>query len=243
MIFIIIPTYNEGENIEKLIKKIFNLGIQNLNVAIVDDNSSDGTGKKADELAKNFPVKVIHRPQKSGLGSAYKEGFKYALENGADLIFEMDADFSHSPQEIPNFIKTIKEGHDVVIGSRRIKGGKIIGWNIFRKFSSWGAMTISRVILNLKIYDVTSGFRCYKRKVLESIDLDKINSNGYAFQEEMIYLCEKKGFKIKEIPIIFFDRKFGKSKLSKKEIVEFFINLSKLKRGKVQDKSYPQAKF
>lgn len=229
MIFVIIPTYNEKENIESLIKEIFNLKIPDLRLVIVDDNSSDKTGEKAEKLTKIFPLKVIHRPQKLGLGSAYKEGFKYALENGANLIFEMDADFSHSPKEIPNFIKTANEGYDLVIGSRRIKGGEIIGWNIFRKFSSWGAMTISKLILNLKTHDVTSGFRCYKKEVLENIDLNEIDSNGYAFQEEMIYLCEKKGFKIKEIPITFLDRQRGKSKLSNKEIIDFFITVFRLK--------------
>ncbi len=227
--FIIIPTYNEKENIEKLIEEIFNLKIKDSNIIIVDDNSPDGTAEKAEELSKKFPIKIIKRPKKLGLGSAYKEGFKYALERGADLVFEMDADFSHSPQEIPNFIKTADRGYDVVIGSRRIKGGKTIGWDIFRKFSSWGAMTISRLILNLKTYDVTSGFRCYKRRVLESINLDKINSNGYAFLEEMLFWCEKKGFKIKEIPITFLDRQKGKSKLSGKEIIDFFVTILRLK--------------
>ena len=228
-IFIIIPTYNEKENIERLSKEIFSLHINDLKIVIVDDNSPDGTGKKMKELENLYPIAVIQRPKKMGLGSAYIKGFKYALENGADLIMEMDADFSHSPDEIFNFIKAIEEGYDVVVGSRRIKGGKIIGWNIFRKFSSWGAMTASRLILNLKTYDVTSGFRCYRRKVLENINLDDIKSNGYAFQEEMFFLCEKKGFKIKEIPIIFLDRQRGKSKLSGKEIIEFFITIFRLR--------------
>jgi dolichol-phosphate mannosyltransferase len=228
--FIIIPTYNEKENIEKLISEIFDLNIKDLHILIMDDNSPDKTA----EIVKNLKQKhtnlhLVVREKKLGLGSAYIAGFKYALNAGADLIFEMDADFSHNPKYLPEFITQANNNYDVIIGSRRIKGGKIIGWNWSRKFMSSGAMLFSKIILNLKTNDVTAGYRCYKAKVLQSINLDKIKSNGYAFQEEMIYLCEKKGFKIKEIPITFIDRKFGQSKLNKKDIIEFFKTIMKLK--------------
>ncbi len=230
MIYIIIPTYNEKENLPELIQKISKeLENYNYKILIVDDNSPDGTGQVAEELKQNYPVDVLHRDKKLGLGSAYLAGFKIALDNGADLIFEMDADFSHDPRDLPKMIKEIKNGNDVVIGSRRVKGGKIVGWNFWRHFCSKGAMFFSRLVLNIKTKDVTAGFRCYKRKVLESIDLDKIKSNGYAFQEEMIYKIEKMNFKIKEIPVIFTDRQKGKSKLNKKDIWEFFVMIFKLR--------------
>ncbi|MFH1233301.1 MAG: polyprenol monophosphomannose synthase [Patescibacteria group bacterium] len=230
-IFIVIPTYNEKENIENLINQIFGLNIYNLNILIVDDNSPDGTGKLIQELIPKYEnfLHLIQRIKKSGLGSAYIAGFKYALEKNADLIFEMDADFSHDPKYIPDFIEEIKNGNDVVIGSRKIKGGKIKGWNLRRKFMSSGAMLFAKIILRLKTKDVTTGYRCYAKETLAQIDLDKIKSNGYAFQEEMIYQCEKKGFKIKEIPTTFIDRKLGKSKLGYKDIIEFFKTVFRLK--------------
>ncbi|MEA2089054.1 MAG: polyprenol monophosphomannose synthase [Patescibacteria group bacterium] len=233
-IFICVPTYNEKENIERLVKKIFDLIPQlsageNLKLVIIDDNSPDQTGKIADELSKKYPIKVIHRKGKIGLGSAYIAGFKYALEKNADFVFEMDADFSHSPEDIPRFLKEADNGFEVILGSRKIKNGKIKNWNFWRYFCSYGAMFFSRLILRLKTKDVTTGFRCYKSDVLRKLNLDNIKSNGYAFQEEMIYLCEKKNFSIKEIPITFIDRKFGKSKLSYKDIIEFFIKIIKLK--------------
>ena len=228
-IFVCIPTYNEKENIKKLVEKIFDLKIENLKLVIIDDNSPDGTGKIVDEMAKKYPIKVIHRKQKLGLGSAYIAGFKYALEKNADFVFEMDADFSHDPNDIPKFLKAIEQDYEVILGSRKIKYGEIKNWNFWRHFCSDGAMWFSRLILGLKTKDVTTGFRCYKKEVLKKLNLDNIKSNGYAFQEEMIYLCEKKNFSIKEIPITFVDRKFGKSKLSYKDIIEFFIKIIKLK--------------
>lgn len=228
-IFICIPTYNEAENIEKLVKKIFALKIDGLKIIIIDDNSPDKTGKIADELSQDYPIKVIHRKKKLGLGSAYISGFQYALKKNANLTFEMDADFSHNPKDIPRLIQEIKNGYDVVLGSRKIENGEIKNWNLWRHFCSNGAMWFSKFFLKIKTLDVTSGFRCYRVNVLKKINLDKIKSNGYAFQEEMIYLCEKKGFKIKEIPIIFIDRQLGKSKLSYKDIAEFFVKIIALK--------------
>lgn len=227
---IIVPTYNEKDNIEVLIRRIADLSIDGLHVCVVDDNSPDGTGTIVDKLIAEFSfVTVIHRKEKLGLGSAYISGFKKALGEDADYIFEMDADLSHDPDDIPRFLKEIKGDCDVVIGSRRIPEGGVENWSMIRNWMSKGAMWFSRVMLGLKTRDVTSGYRCYSRKVIESIDWEKIKGNGYSFQEETIYLCEKKGFKVKEIPILFRDRTYGHSKLSKREIIKFFITIVKLR--------------
>ncbi|PIS42401.1 MAG: dolichyl-phosphate beta-D-mannosyltransferase [Candidatus Kerfeldbacteria bacterium CG08_land_8_20_14_0_20_40_16] len=228
--YIILPTYNEKDNLTDLIEAILNLQIFNLHIIIVDDNSPDGTGRIADQLSQTHPgVSVIHREGKMGLGSAYITGFKRALAVGADLIFEMDADFSHNPKEIPNFIKAIQEGYDVVVGSRRIPDGGILNWGIARNIMSKGAMWFSRLVLGLKTKDVTSGYRCYSQKVIKAINWGQIKSNGYSFQEETIFRCEKMSFKVKEIPIVFRDRVKGKSKLSKTEILNFFLTIIRLR--------------
>ena len=227
---IIIPTYNEKDNIEILIRRIADLSINNLQVCVVDDNSPDGTGVIVDKLIKQFPfVMAIHRKEKLGLGSAYIAGFKKALHEGAEFVFEMDADLSHNPDDIPRFLEEVKKGSEVVIGSRRIPQGGVENWSMVRNWMSKSAMWFSRVMLRLKTHDVTSGYRCYARNVIESINWEKIKGNGYSFQEEVIYLCEKKGFKVKEIPIVFRDRTYGHSKLSKKEIINFFITILKLR--------------
>lgn len=235
---IVIPTYNEAENIEKLIKKIFSLKIDGLEIIIVDDNSPDGTADIVDRIqnADNrihdchySQIHLIKRSKKTGLGSAYITGFKKALDIGADYIFEMDADFSHDPDDLPTLLQAAQTA-DLVIGSRKIPGGKIIGWGWNRKLTSNGAMWFSRLLLKLKTKDVTSGFRCFRRRVLETIPLDEIKSNGYAFQEEMLYRVQKAGFKIAETPVTFIDRRAGKSKLSKKDIIEFFLIILKLKK-------------
>lgn len=230
MIAIIVPTYNESQNIEKLLTKIFALNIPDLEVIVVDDNSPDGTGDLVYRLLTTDyrQIHLIKRSGKLGLGSAYLEGFKKALSLGADYIFEMDADFSHDPNDLPRMLEVAQDA-DLVIGSRKIAGGKIIGWNWWRKFMSNGAMWLSRLLLGLKVRDVTSGFRCFKRRVLKTIPLDEIKSNGYAFQEEMLYRTQKMGFTISEIPVTFIDRQEGKSKLSKKDIIEFFLIILKLK--------------
>lgn len=228
-IFIVIPTYNEKENIKNLIGKIFQQGILNLNIIVVDDNSPDGTGNILDTLVAKTSVRVIHRSNKLGIGSAYINGFNLALQNGADLIFEMDADLSHDPAALCHFLTAIENGAEVIVGSRRIPGGKIIGWGLSRILMSRGATQFSRLILGLKTFDVTSGFRCYKREVLEKIKIDTIKSNGYAFQEEILWRCEKYGFKIKEVPIVFVDRSRGKTKLSFMEVINFFITVLRLK--------------
>ena len=228
MIYIVIPTYNERNNITALIKKIRHLHIDDLNILVVDDNSPDGTADAIEEMQVDC-VEVMKRPKKLGLGSAYVDGFKYALSKGADMIVEMDADFSHQPYKIPELISSVKSGNDMCLGSRRVKGGSIIGWNFIRKFMSNSAMEFSRWFLNLKTKDVTGGFRCFHKRVFEKINLDDIKSNGYAFQEEIVYLLEKNNFKIKEIPITFVDRQKGASKLGIKEIINFFINICRLK--------------
>lgn len=235
---IVIPTYNESENIEKLIKKIFEQKIEGLEILVVDDNSPDGTAQIVKNLQSrqfggqaiinNQQIHLLERQGKLGLGSAYIAGFKKALELGADYIFEMDADFSHDPEDVPRLLEACQSA-DLAIGSRKIKGGKVIGWGWTRKFMSNGAMWFSRLVLQLKPRDVTAGFRCFRRRVLESINIDTIKSNGYAFQEELLYRTQKAGFTITEVPVIFIDRQEGKSKLSKKDIIEFFIIILKLK--------------
>jgi len=227
---IVIPTYNEAKNIEKLLFRIFSLNIANLEVIVVDDNSPDGTANIAETCSKHHPITVLRRPTKSGLGSAYKDGFALALQKHADKIIEMDADLSHDPDDLP---RMLHEDVDLVIGSRKIKGGKIIGWNWWRTFMSSGAMWFSRLLLGLKTKDVTAGFRCFTAHGLTTIDYKTVHSNGYAFQEEMLYLTEKHNLTVKEIPVTFVDREQGKSKLSKKDIIEFFIVMMKLRFTKV----------
>ncbi|MBU2229221.1 polyprenol monophosphomannose synthase [Patescibacteria group bacterium] len=228
--YIIVPTYNEKDNIEILVRRIADLSIAGLHICVVDDNSPDGTGVIVDKLINQFPpVMAIHRKEKLGLGSAYIAGFEMALKKGADFVFEMDADLSHNPDDIPRFLEEAEKGNDVVIGSRRIPEGGVENWSMLRNWMSKGAMWFSRTMLGLKTRDVTSGYRCYARRVIESIDWEKIKGNGYSFQEETIYLCEKMGFKVKEIPIMFKDRTYGHSKLSKMEIVNFFITIVKLR--------------
>lgn len=226
---IIIPTYCEQKNIRPLIERIFLLNIPDLTVIFVDDNSPDNTAEEIKNLAKFHPIELIQRPEKLGLGTAYLKGFQRAMERGAELIMEMDADMSHAPEDIPRLIGATTSGADVAIGSRKIPGGKIMGWNFWRHLMSDGAMCAARIILGLKTRDVTAGFRCYRREVLEKINLSTIQSNGYAFQEEMLWRIEKINFTIKEVPVVFCDRKTGQSKLSGRDIFEFFKVMIKLR--------------
>lgn len=229
---VVIPTYNEKQNIEALVKAILGLG-RDLHLLIVDDNSPDGTGDVADKLSRNFKeVHVIHRNEKLGLGSAYRSGFKYALSIGAPLIFEMDADFSHDPVYLPNFLDKIKD-YDVVVGSRYLNGVSVVNWPIRRLILSYGANVYTRLITGLRLTDCTGGFKCFRREVLEAIDLDKVRSDGYSFQIEMNYRCIEMGFSIGEIPIIFIDRHAGSSKMSKKIVREAVIIVWKLRIGSI----------
>jgi dolichol-phosphate mannosyltransferase len=215
----VIPTYNERDNLEAIVSEVLSLGEQ-FNVLIVDDNSPDGTGELADELAaQSFRVHVIHRPEKQGLGTAYVTGFKYALQHGADYIIEMDADFSHDPHRLPGFISMMGD-HDLVIGSRYAKGIAVVNWSLKRLFLSLSANLYARWITGLELTDCTSGFKCFRREVLESIDLTKVFSNGYAFQVEMTYRAWRIGHRIKELPIIFMDRTTGDSKMNKRIALE-----------------------
>lgn len=218
---VIIPTYNEVNNIYTVINKV--LEHENVDILVVDDSSQDGTAEKVKTWAeKTERVSLIIRPAKLGLGTAYVTGFKWGLNHDYKYFFEMDADLSHNPAEIPNFIRKIDEGYDLVIGSRYMRGTiSVVGWDFKRlllsKFANKYAITILR--LNW-LTDITSGYRCYSRRVIESIDLDKIKSNGYAFQIEMAYRVYKKGLKIGEIPIIFYERNSGSSKMSRKIALE-----------------------
>lgn len=229
---IVIPTYNERANITRLIPALFDLKIPELEVIIVDDNSPDETADVAQSFREKYPVYVIKRQRKLGIGTAYVDGFKKALVLGAEIIFEMDADFSHNPVDVPRLITTLENGADLAIGSRRVKGGKIIGWGPRRHLTSFVAMSVARFVLGLKTKDVTAGFRAYRRQVLETILQTEITSNGYAFQEEILYRVEKNKFSISEIPVIFTDRTSGKSKLSSQDIWEFFRVMWRLRRGK-----------
>jgi len=212
---IIFPTYNERENIEKIVHAVIPLDPR-IHVLIVDDSSPDGTGEVADRLAVELNrVFVIHRAEKQGLGRAYIAGFHWAIEQGFDFIFEMDADFSHSPEYIKDFLKEIQH-QDLVIGSRYISGVNVINWPMSRLLLSYYANVYTRIVTGLPLRDATGGFKCFRREVLESIDLDQVRSTGYSFQIEMSMRAWKKGFRIKEIPIIFYDRIAGQSKMSKK---------------------------
>jgi dolichol-phosphate mannosyltransferase len=212
---IIFPTYNERDNIEKIVHAVLPMDPR-INVLIVDDNSPDGTGELADKLARQMKtVQVMHRQQKEGLGKAYLAGFRWAIREKYDFIFEMDADFSHGPEYLKDFLREIQH-HDLVIGSRYISGVNVINWPMSRLLLSYFANVYTRVVTGLPLRDATGGFKCFRREVLESIDLEKVKSSGYSFQIEMSMRAWKKGFRIKEIPIIFYDRVAGQSKMSKK---------------------------
>lgn len=225
---IIIPTYNELENLPRLLPIVLSKDDE-IDVLIVDDNSPDGTAAFVeDQMTNNNRIHLIKRQSKQGLGTAYIAGFKFALKNGYDFVFEMDADFSHDPKEIPRFLDEIKNS-DVVLGSRYINGVNVINWPMRRLLLSSFANFYTRFITGMPVHDATGGFKCFRREVLEAIDLDKVKSNGYAFQIEMTFKAWKKGFKVKEIPIIFVDRVKGKSKMSKKIVREAVTMVWKLR--------------
>lgn len=224
---VIIPTYNEKENITELVKRILALSLK-VQVIIVDDNSPDGTGQIADELARqDGRVKVIHRQGKLGLGTAYIAGFKLGLAEGADRLITMDADFSHDPSYIPALVALSNHYH-ITIGSRYIPQGGVVNWEWQRRFLSWGANTFARTALGLRANDCTAGFRCYHREVLQNIDLDRIFSNGYSFLVEMLYKCQRRGYTVGEVPIIFANRERGQSKISRNEIYKAMYTVTRL---------------
>ncbi len=225
---VIIPTYNELENMPRLLPEVLSKN-EEINVLIVDDNSPDGTAAFVEnEIKNNDRIHLIKRSSKQGLGTAYIAGFKYALQKNFELIFEMDADFSHDPNEIPRFLEEIKDS-DLVLGSRYKNGVNVINWPMRRLLLSWFANLYTRFITGMPVHDATGGFKCFRRKVLEAIDLNQVTSNGYAFQIEMNFKAWKKGFKVKEIPIIFVDRMKGESKMSRKIVREAVTMVWKLR--------------
>lgn len=214
-----IPTYNEIENLPRIIPEVLARD-ERFSVLVIDDNSPDGTGNWADDEARHNPrVHVLHRREKQGLGQAYLAGFRWALERDFDLVFEMDADFSHNPDYLPQFLATAEHA-DLVIGSRYIKGVNVINWPMSRLLLSYFANVYTRVVTGLPLRDATGGFKCYHRRVLESVNLDAVRSNGYSFQIEMSFRAWRKGFTLTEIPIVFVDREMGTSKMSKKIVRE-----------------------
>ena len=211
---VIVPTYDERKNLQPLVHEILAQS-ERFEVLIIDDASPDGTGGVADALANNEErVHVIHRPGKLGLGTAYIDGFRFALEHAYQLVFEMDADFSHDPRHLPEFLE-LADDFDVVIGSRYTRGVTVVNWPMGRLLLSWLANAYARTVTGLHLNDLTSGFKCYRRAVLEAIDLDRIHSNGYAFQIETVFRADRAGFRLVEIPIVFVDRNVGSSKMNR----------------------------
>jgi dolichol-phosphate mannosyltransferase len=213
-----LPTYNERENVERMVRALVAEGVH---VLVIDDNSPDGTGEIADRLAAELDgVNVLHRERKEGLGPAYLAGFRHALANGAELILEMDCDFSHEPPDVARLIARAEQGADLVLGSRYVPGGKIPNWGLLRRFISRGGCMYAQLWLQTRVRDLTGGFKCYRRRVLETIDLEAIDAKGYAFQIETTYRTLRKGFRVVEVPITFVDREEGGSKMSKSIVLE-----------------------
>lgn len=227
---VIIPTYNEIENIEKMVRTVFDLP-REFELLIVDDGSPDGTADKVKELQKEFTGKlhIEERKGKLGLGTAYIHGFKWALARDYDFIFEMDCDFSHNPKDLVRLLEACENGADVAVGSRYTKGGQVSNWPIGRILMSYFASVYVRMVLWLPVKDTTAGFKCYRKKVLQIVDLDAVRFMGYAFQIEMKYRAYKKGFKIVEVPIMFTDRVLGVSKMSTKIFKEAFVGVVQMR--------------
>jgi dolichol-phosphate mannosyltransferase len=224
-----IPTYNERENIGPITEAVLKADPR-VDILIVDDNSPDGTGKIADELAAKEPrIRVLHREKKEGLGRAYLHAFRTALGMGYQYILEMDADFSHDPRYLPSFIDAAEAGADLVLGSRYVTGGGTVNWGIGRQLISRGGSLYARSILGVGINDLTGGFKCFNRRVLETLDFDAVKSTGYAFQIELTYRTLKQGFTVREVPIVFEDRRVGHSKMSKKIFLEALTMVWKLR--------------
>jgi dolichol-phosphate mannosyltransferase len=217
---VIVPTYNEKDNLGPITTAIL-AADPRIDILVCDDNSPDGTGQLADELAAKEPrLRVLHREKKEGLGKAYLAAFRWALKEGYQFIIEMDADFSHDPKYLPKLIDTARDEADIAVGSRYVEGGGTVNWGIGRQIISRGGSMYVRTILGVPLKDTTAGFKCFNRRVLESINLDEVQSSGYGFQIELSYRALKKGFTIKEIPIVFEDRRVGQSKMSRKIFLE-----------------------
>jgi dolichol-phosphate mannosyltransferase len=222
-----LPTYNERENLEAMLRALEPLGVR---VLVVDDNSPDGTGEIADRLAGELDfVSVLHRERKEGLGPAYIAGFRHALADGSELILELDCDFSHDPADVPRLIAACESGADLALGSRYVPGGGTANWGLGRRIVSWGGSFYARLLLGVGIRDLTGGFKCYRRHVLETIDLDAIDSKGYAFQIEITYRTLRKGFRVVEVPIRFADRTAGHSKMSRSIFLEAVVKVPLLR--------------
>ena len=234
---IIIPTYNEIENIEAITRKVFSLE-GNYHILVIDDGSPDGTAAAVKKLQEEFPDRLflVERSGKLGLGTAYLTGFKWSLGHGYDYTFEMDADFSHNPDDVPRLYQACKDGADLAVGSRYCNGISVVDWPLGRIMMSYFASLYVRTVLRMKVYDCTAGFVCYSRKVLETIDLDGVRMKGYGFQIEMKYTAFRLGFKIAEVPIIFINRQLGTSKMSGSIFGEAFWGVLKLRFGKIKPK-------
>ena len=229
---VVTPTYNEAENIEKFIGQVL-AQHPSVQMLIVDDNSPDGTAAIVERMMARDPrIHILKRPGKMGLGTAYVDGFRYAIREGYDYIFEMDADFSHNPEEVPRFLEKVKEC-DLVIGSRYTNGVRVVNWPIRRLILSYAANVYTRIVTGMPVKDATGGFKCFRRRVLEAIDLDRVHSNGYAFQIEMNFKAWCKGFRLCEHPIIFVDRTSGQSKMSRRIVYEAVFMVWKLKFRKI----------
>jgi len=229
--WLILPTYNEAENIGPIVRAARSHLRPDDRILVVDDNSPDGTGALADTLAGELPgVEVLHRPGKQGLGRAYLAGFAHALANGADLVIEMDADFSHDPADLPRLIERAEDDGELVLGSRYVAGGSVTDWGLLRKLVSRGGSWYARVVLRVPVRDLTGGFKCFRRSVLEALDLEHVHADGYGFQIELTYRAIKAGFRVVEIPIVFRDRRVGESKMNARIALEAVWKVPALRR-------------
>jgi dolichol-phosphate mannosyltransferase len=228
---VVIPTYNERENIGALLPRV--LELPRFRVLVVDDNSPDGTAAVVAGLARDEPrIGLLSRAGKQGLGTAYLAGFRRALDEGAEFVFEMDADFSHDPNDLPALLSAAEARYDLALGSRYVRGGGTVNWGLIRQMISRGGNIYARAILGLPVMDATGGFRCYRRRALESIDLGAIHSNGYSFQIELLYRVMRAGGTIGEVPIIFPDRRVGQSKMSRRIVLEALLTVWRLRLGR-----------
>jgi len=230
--WLVLPTYNEAENVEAIVRAalphLASTGIDH-RVLVVDDGSPDGTGDLADRLAAEIEaVHVLHRPRKEGIGPAYLAGFAHAMANGADLLLEMDADFSHDPADLPRLIEAADRA-DLVLGSRYVPGGGVTDWGLGRRLISRGGSLYARILLGVPIHDLTGGFKCFRREVLERLDLKSVGTDGYGFQIEMTYRAIRAGFRVEEVPIVFRDRRVGASKMSARIALEAFLKVPMLR--------------